>query len=72
MRFGFVPEHLVLDVVALGVVVDDQTFVVLGALVHHLAENLKRREHPRVTLVDSLPVGNDVFAENENVIDVGP
>ena len=64
-------EHLVLDVVALGVVVDDQAFVVLRALVHHLTEDFKRGEHPRVALVDALPVGHDVFTQDEHVVDVG-
>lgn len=32
---GLVPEHHVADVVGLGVVVDHQTLVVLGGVVHH-------------------------------------
>ena len=65
-----VPEHLVLNVVALGVVENHQTLVVLGALVHHLAEYFERRKHPGVALVDALAVGHDVLAQNEHVVDV--
>ena len=72
MRFGLVPKHLVLDIVTLGIVENHQAFVVLSALVHHLAENFECRKHPGVTLVDTLTVGHDVFSQNEYVIDVRP
>lgn len=66
-----VVEDLVVQFVGLGVVEDDQTLVVLRALVHDLAKSLEGGEHARVVFVDTLAVGNVVLSKNEHIIDVG-
>ena len=66
-----VPKHLVFQAVGGDVVADDQTFVVLRALIHELTEHLKRGEHARVVLIDNPSVARDVLAQNEDEVHVG-
>ena len=70
VRLCLVPEDLLLQFVGFRVVVDHQALKILGALVHHLAEALKRGEHARVVLVDAFAVGNVGLAQDKHVINV--
>ncbi len=70
MRGSLVPEHLVLQLVRLRVVVDDQTLEVLRALGHDLTERVEIRKHTGVLLIELATIGNDVLAEDEHVVDV--
>jgi len=65
-----VPEDLLLQFVGFRIVIDHQALKVLGALIHHLTEALKRGEHARVVLVDAFAIGNVGFAQDKHVINV--
>ena len=65
-----VPEDLLLQFVGFRIVIDHQALKILGALVHHLAEALKRGEHARVVFVDAFAVGDVGFAQDKHVINV--
>ena len=71
VRFSLVPKNLVGQLVALCVVVDDEAFIVFSALVHHLTKGLECGEHPRVVLVNALPVVNVRLPQYKNEINVG-
>ena len=70
MLFRPVPEDLVPELVRLGVVVDDETLVILGGLVHDRIEGFKSGEHGSVVFPDSFAVSEIGFSENEHVVDV--
>lgn len=65
-----VPEDLLLQFIGFRVVVNNQALKILGALVHHLAEALKRGEHARVVLIDAFAIGNVGLAQDKHVINV--
>ena len=69
---GFVPKDLVLYAIALGVVVDDDAFVILCALIHDGTEDFKGRKHAGITVVKSSAILYDVFAKYKNVVDICP
>ena len=66
-----VPEHLVFKFVGRTGVANDEAFVVLGALIHELAEHFKCRKHTCVIFVDTFAVTQNIFAKNEDEIHVG-
>ncbi len=70
MCCSLVPEHLVLQLVRLRVVIDHQALEVLGTLVHHLTEGVEVREHTRVLFVELLAVADNGLAQNEHEVDV--
>ena len=70
MRCRLVPEHLILQLVTLRVVIDDQTFEVLRTLVHDLAEGVEIRKHARILIVQLATIVNDVLSQNEDVVNV--
>ncbi len=72
MRIRLVPEHLVLQLVGLRIVVNHQALKVLRALIHNLAERIKVGEHARVLLVQLPPVADDRLTQNEHEVDVRP
>ena len=59
-----------MELIRFSIVVDNQALIVLGALVHHLAEPFERREHAGVVLPDSPAVRYVRLAENENIVNV--
>jgi hypothetical protein len=67
---GLVPEHLILQLVGLGVVVDHQTLIVLRALVHDLTERVEVGEHASVLFVEFSTVADDGLTEEEYIVDV--
>jgi len=56
VRLCLVPKDLVGQLVTFGIVVNDQALKVFRALVHHLAEALKRRKHARVVFINALAI----------------
>ncbi len=72
MLIRLVPEHLVLQLVRLRIVVNHQALEVLRTLVHHLTKRIEVREHARVLLVEFAPVTDDRLAQNEHEIDIRP
>ena len=70
MGIRLVPEHLVLQLVGLRVVVNDQTLKILRALVHDLTERVKVRKHTGILFVELAAVADDVLAEDEHVVNV--
>ena len=65
-----IPEDLVLQFVGFRIVVDHQALKILGALIHHLSEALKRGKHAGVVLVDAFAIGNVGFAQDKHVINI--
>ena len=69
-RCGLVPEHLVLQFVRLGTVVDNEALVVLGTLVHDLTKGIKVREHPGPVVIQLVAILNNVFTQDKYIIHV--
>ena len=65
---GLVPEHLVFQLVGGGGVADHQTFIILGTLVHELAEHFKGWKHTCIILIDTTAVTENVLTKNEDKI----
>ncbi len=65
-----VPEHLVLEFIRLGVVVNHEALEVLRALVHDLTKRIKIGKHTGILLIELTTVAHDVFTQNKDVIDV--
>ena len=71
MFVGFVPEYLVFDAVRGGVVMYDETFIVLCALVHDGAKQFEVGEHTGILFIDSFAIGHIGVAEDEDEVDIG-
>ncbi len=69
--FGSVPKDLVFEFVAFGAVVDDETAVVFGDLVHDLAKHVVGGEHAAEGVEQAFAILLDVVAHDEHVIDIG-
>jgi len=70
MRCRLVPKHAILQPIRLAAVVDHQTLVIFGALVHNLTEELKRWENTGKLLKNAAAGAHLVFAQNKHVIDL--
>ncbi len=70
MRLGLVPENLVFDAVALGIVVDHQALEVLSTSIHCRAKNLESWKHACIVLVNALAIIEEIFAQDKDVINV--
>ena len=70
VRLCLVPEDLLLQFVGFRIVIDHQALKILGALVHNLAEALKRGKHARVVLPDAFAVGDVGLAQDKHVINI--
>ena len=57
-----VPEHLIFQLVAFDVDVEDHHLIVVGHLVHRAAKLAKGVEHPRVIIVDTFSIRDQVIA----------
>ena len=67
----FVIVDTILNPVGFARVVEDETFVVLRAGVHHLTKHVERREDAKKSLVQTLTVLNHIFTKHKHIIDVG-
>ena len=70
VKFRLVPEYTILYSVTSRCVVKDETLVVFSARVHHLVEHFKIGKDTKEILVNLFSVLQNVFAENEYVINV--
>jgi len=70
VRCSLVPEHLILQLVRLRVVIDHEALKVLRTLVHHLTEGIEIRKHTGILVIQFPPIVDDVLAENKHVVDV--
>ena len=70
VRGRLIPKHLILQLVGLGVVINDETLEILRALVHDLAEGIEIREHTCILLVELAAVAHNVLPQNEDKIDI--
>ena len=68
MIAGFIPEYLIFQLVGDRRVTDHNTFIILRALIHELAEHLKGGKHTCVVFVDTFAVSNDVLTQNEDKV----
>ena len=71
MRICLVPEDLFVQFIRFGVIINDQTLIILCALVHHLTKGLECGEHTSIILINTLSIGNVWFSQNKNIIYVG-
>jgi hypothetical protein len=65
-----VPEHLVLQLVRLRVIIDDQTLEILRTLGHDLTERVEIRKHTGILFVEFAAISDDVLTKDEHVVDV--
>lgn len=70
MRSRLVPEHLILQLIGFGVIVNDETLEVLRTLIHDLAEAVKIRKHSRILLIDFAPIADIVFPQNKHIVNI--
>lgn len=70
MRCRLVPEHLILQLVTLRVIIDDQALKVLRTLVHDLAEGVKIGKHTRVLIIQLATIADDCLSQDKDVVDV--
>ena len=70
VRCGLVPEHLILQLVRLRIIINDEALKVLRTLVHHLTEGIEIRKHTGILVIQFPPIVDDVLAENKDVVDV--
>ena len=68
VHVGLIPENTVLQLRRLARIVNHKTLVVLCALVHNLAEELKRGECGGVIVKNTFSVVKIRFAENEYIV----
>ena len=70
-RRRLVPKHLILQLVALGIIVNHEALIVLRTLIHNLAKRVKVWKHASVLVIQLPPIVDDVLAQNKHIVDVG-
>ena len=70
MHVRLIPEDHVLEFIGAGRIIDDETFVIFGTLVHDLTEEVEIGECRAEVVEDTLTIRDEIFTENEDEIHV--
>jgi hypothetical protein len=69
-RGSLVPKYLILQLVGLGVIVNNKTFKILRALIHNLTKGVKIGKHSGILLIELPAIADNIFTQNKDIVDI--